>query len=195
MEGPPASSRRLGRIEHALVCEWNLVKIDHCRQFNVKLYRQFSRRARSAHFGYQQDVRDFAVGGTRTRQGAARCQVRAICPNLTCACPNLLHRPVVKPFAIRPNRAHSCKHHRLRLCTRRRWLRAGTRSRLKSGIHSSWQRHSNHYRRRASSAAPRLSSPRHSRRANAFSWFDARRARVPAPTLSITAPYASGELS
>ena len=29
IEGPAAVSRRLGRPKHALVCEWNLYKIDH----------------------------------------------------------------------------------------------------------------------------------------------------------------------
>src|SRR6266481_5193966 len=48
--------------------------------------------------------------------------------------------------------------------------------------------YSNHRRRRALSAAPRLSQPPHSRRANGFSRFDAQRAGVPVRTRSIIAP-------
>jgi hypothetical protein len=48
--------------------------------------------------------------------------------------------------------------------------------------------YSNHRRRRVLSAAPRLSEPPHSRRANGFSRFDAQRAGVPVRTRSIIAP-------
>ena len=48
--------------------------------------------------------------------------------------------------------------------------------------------YSNHRRRRVLSAAPRLSEPAHSRRANGFSRFDAQHAGVPVRTRSIIAP-------
>jgi hypothetical protein len=61
------------------------------------------------------------------------------------------------------------------------------------GANVSCHCYSNHHRHRALGAAPRLSSPPHSRTANGFSWFDAQRAGIPVRTRSIIAPYASGE--
>ena len=61
------------------------------------------------------------------------------------------------------------------------------------GVNVSCHCYSNHRRHRALGAAPRLSSPPHSRTANGCSWFDAQRAGVPVRTRSIIAPYASGE--
>ena len=72
MEGPAASSRRLGRIKHALVCEWNLFKIDHLSPIQREAVPTiFTRSADRGILDISPDIHDFALRRTRTLQGAA----------------------------------------------------------------------------------------------------------------------------
>jgi hypothetical protein len=62
MEGPAASSRRLGRIKHALVCEWNLFKIDHLSPIQREAVPTiFTPSADRGILDISPDIHDFAL--------------------------------------------------------------------------------------------------------------------------------------